>query len=110
MQSFAIPSSFYLFGQKITVEFVDTLIDNEDSTGLSVYRKNVIQLQRNNQGVTRPQTQIESTFFHELMHYVFFMLGKDDLRKDEEFVDTVARLVHQAMITAEYAGEKVVGL
>ena len=102
MTSFAIPSSFYLFGQKIIVEMVDTLADDEDATGLALYRKNVIQLQKHNVGIHRPQTQLESSFLHELMHYIFFMLGKDDLRKDEVLVDSIGRLLHQAMTTAEY--------
>ena len=102
MIPFAIPSSLYLFGQKITVEWVDTLIENDSATGLSIYRKNVIQLQKNNAGVVRPQQQIELTFLHELLHFVFFMLGKDDLRSDEEFIITVSGLLHQAMTTAEY--------
>jgi len=97
-----IPVSFYLFGQKITVEYVDLLVENEDATGLSLYRKNVIQLQKNNNGVARPQSQFESTFLHELMHFVFFMLGKNDLRNDEVLVDSIARLLHQALTTAEY--------
>ena len=102
MTSFAIPSSFYLFGQKITVKMVDMLVENEDSTGLSLYRKNVIQLQKQNAGISRPQSQMESTFLHELVHYIFFMLGKDDLRKDEVLVDNIAKLLHQAMTTTEY--------
>lgn len=103
MIPFAIPSSFYLFGQKIAVEWVDALIDGEDCTGLSVYRRNVIQLQKSNSGIIRSASQLESTFLHELVHYIFFMLGKDDLRKDEVLVDTIAKLLHQAMTTAEYA-------
>lgn len=102
MIPFAIPSSFYLFGQKIVVEYVDTLLDNESANGLSLYRKNVIHLQKNNAGIMRPDTQIESTFLHELVHFVFCMLGKNNLREDEELVDGVARLLHQAMTTAEY--------
>lgn len=102
MSTVRIPQSFYLFGQKIAVAYVDTLLESDDSTGMSLYRKNVIQLQKNNAGVTRPQSQIESTFFHELVHYVFFMMGKDDLRKDEGLVDMVGRLLHQALATAEY--------
>lgn len=98
-----IPTSFYLYGQKIRVEWVDTLINEEDSVGMSLYRKNVIQLQKNNHGIERPQTQIETTFLHELVHYVFYMLGKEDLRKDEGLVDGAARLLHQALVTAEYA-------
>ena len=104
-----IPSSFFLFGQEIVVEYTDRLIDNEDAVGMSLYRRNIIQIQKNNQGIVRPQTQIESTFFHELMHYVFFMLGKEDLRKDEDLVDVIGRLLHQAFMTAEYNEEILEG-
>ena len=102
MTAFPIPSSFWLFGQKITIEWIDMLVENEDATGLSLYRKNVIQIQKPNIGISRPQVQIECTFLHELMHYIFFMLSKDDLRKDEVLVDTIAKLLHQAFTTAEY--------
>jgi hypothetical protein len=102
MIPFAIPSSFYLFGQKITVEWSDTLVDMEDKTGQSIYRRNIIQLQTSNGGIIRPSSQLESTFLHELLHFVFFMLGKDDMRADEALVDTIARLLHQAFTTAEY--------
>ena len=94
-----------LYGQRIVVTWRDDLVDDEDKTGQAIYRRNVIEIQRNIGGIQRPQTQIESTFLHELVHYVFFMLNKDDLRADEELVDGVARLLHQAFMTAEYKEE-----
>ena len=97
-----IPVSFWLYGQKITVEMVDHLIEDADNIGESVYRKNLIKLQCNNAGIERPQTQIESTFCHELVHYILFMMEEDDLRKNEKFVDNFGRLLHQALNSMEY--------
>lgn len=97
-----IPRTFQLFGQTITVQFVDDLIEGEDSVGLSLYRKNLIQLQGPTASFTRPSTQIESTFFHELMHYIFYALDEEEMRKDEKLVDNIGRLLHQAFTTARY--------
>ena len=97
-----IPVSFWLYGQKITVESVDHLIEDEDNVGEVLFRKNLIRLQRNNAGVTRPQTQAESTFCHELVHYILFMMEESDLRGNEKFVDHFGRLLHQALNSMEY--------
>ena len=97
-----IPASFWLYGQKITVEFVDDLLEEEDCTGEALYRKNLIKLQRNNRAVDRPQTQAESTFCHELVHFILFVMEEDDLRKNEKFVEHLSRLLHQTLNSAEY--------
>lgn len=97
-----IPKSFHLVGQTITVELVSRLTDEQDAFGEAHYRKNRIVLQRNNDEITRPQTQIESTFCHELVHWIFFVMNEDDLRTNEKLVDQFARLLHQALTTMEY--------
>ena len=98
-----IPTSFWLYGQKITVNFVDDLLEGEDCVGEALYRKNLIRLQRNNKAIDRPQTQMEATFCHELVHFILLMMQEDDLRKNEKFVDHFGRLLHQALNTMEYA-------
>ena len=98
-----IPKSFQLFGQTITVEWLDRLIEDQDAVGEAHYRANRIVLQRNNDGIARPQTQSEATFCHELVHWIFFMMNEDDLRKNEKLVDVFGRLLHQALTTMEYA-------
>ena len=97
-----IPKSFQLLGQTITVEWMDRLIEDQDAVGESHYRKNRIVLQQHNDGIVRPQTQSEATFCHELVHWIFFMMNEDDLRKNEKLVDVFGRLLHQALITMEY--------
>ena len=97
-----IPTSFWLYGQNIAVNFDPTLSDVTDCVGESHYRRNEIVLQPNTEGVERLVSRVEQTFLHELVHYIFYMLGEDDLRKNEKLIDGVASLLHQAINTAEY--------
>jgi hypothetical protein len=45
---------------------------------------------------------MEHAYFHELVHCVLHTLGREKLSSDEQLVDTVAGLLHQAMKTAVY--------
>lgn len=100
-----IPKAFKLFGQTIAVEWVHRLTEEQDAVGEARFRKNCIVLQQNNEEISRPQTQIEATFCHELVHWIFFMMDEDDLRKNEKLVDNFGRLLHQALTTMEYETE-----
>ena len=97
-----IPASFFLLGQRITVEWSDEVIENDDATGLALYRKNRIVIQRNTHGVNRPQDQIERTFCHELVHWLLFTAGEHDLRNNEKLVELLGALLHQALASAVY--------
>lgn len=97
-----IPISFMLFGEKITVEQCDALLENDDCVGQALYRKNKIQLQRSTPSIARPTTHIEVSFLHELVHWIFKVLEEDELRKNEKLVECVGKLLHQALTTAEY--------
>lgn len=101
-QKFRIPSAVYLFGQRIDILFTPNLIETDDCVGCTRYRKNIIELQPCTDSVHRPLSQIEKTFFHELVHYIFYMLGETACDDNEKLVDGVAKLLHQAFVTAEY--------
>jgi hypothetical protein len=42
----------------------------------------------------------EQTFYHELIHAIFYMLGKDE--HDEKEVDVLATFLHHFIQSAEY--------
>lgn len=42
---------------------------------------------------------LEQTFLHELIHACLDAIGKSKLSKDEDFVDALAAVLHQYMIT-----------
>jgi Zn-dependent peptidase ImmA (M78 family) len=41
-----------------------------------------------------------TSFLHECVHAWLDQLGREDLSKDETFVDTLAGLVHQMLVTS----------
>lgn len=102
MQSVKIPTKFNLFGKTITVKMDQTLSYDADYCGVAKYRINEIRLQPNVKGIAIPQTTVEQTFYHELVHFILDAMRKNDMSNDEQFVDVFAALLHQAMQTAEY--------
>lgn len=96
-----IPKRFKLYAQEIEVEIVKDLFDKQDDCGLADYRQNKIQLQCI-ATQPRPTTQQEQWFCHELVHFILYHAGYDKLRKDEDLVERVSLLLHQALSTAEY--------
>jgi Zn-dependent peptidase ImmA (M78 family) len=101
-----IPSRLKLLGQTILVKYVDSLNDENDADGRAVYRKNVIEIQKNNGGITRPTEMQEHTFLHELTHFILNAMGESELRGNEKFVDVFSGLLHQALVTMEYDNGK----
>lgn len=97
-----IPKSFELFGQTITVEFVDDLVEEQEAHGISSLKKNLIQLQSTNAIVKRPITQIEQTFLHELVHNIYSAMGETKLCNNEKHIELFSQLLHQALTTQKY--------
>jgi Zn-dependent peptidase ImmA (M78 family) len=87
-----IPDSFTLLGCGYTVKVVKReQWAHEDCVGLFHPATNEIML------LKQPKERLEHTFLHELMHAVMHAMGREDLYKDEAFVDLTAGLIHQAL-------------
>lgn len=97
-----IPTAFQLFGQRIDVEYDDMLVYEHNALGCSLMGRNLIKLQPDTDQHPIKMEQMEQVFLHELTHWVLDMMDRDDLSKDEHFVDTFSHLLHQAMSTMEY--------
>lgn len=104
-----IPTSFNLHGHTITVEMSDELTDKEDARGLASYRLGKITIQRfNDKFYNRPDSQIEQTFYHELVHFILNEMGEKELQGNEKFVDIFSSLLHQAIVTMKFDCEECV--
>jgi hypothetical protein len=104
---FKIPNRFRLLGQTIEVELQSNLVYDNDNGGEARYRGNKIALQQSTEGFPRLLSQIEGNFFHELIHWILYMMGWVDsegvpLNDDEKFVRLVSGFLHQALTTMEY--------
>ncbi len=99
-----IPTSFKLFGQKISVVFEKSLNGQFGNAGEARYTENKIALMPDIEGVhNRPDDYQEQVFCHELTHHILNQMCERDLNNNEKFVDIFGSLLHQALSTAEYA-------
>ena len=88
-------------GTKIEVVEDVNILQNDDTQGQAVYRLDKIKIAPDTPSYSISQDKKEHIFLHELMHWVFYKLNKDDLRKDEDLVDMIADLLHQAIKSAD---------
>ena len=97
-----IPKSFKLFGSTITVEFDNDKCDQDESYGLVKFKSNKMFLSDFAQGFKIDLNEIESSYYHEMLHFILNRLGYDDLNDDEKFVKQVSKALQQCLTTQEY--------
>lgn len=93
-----LPKTITLAGITITVE---------DAPGLSQSRKLLAEARYNEQKIIIDRIAastdiVEQTFFHELCHWILYIMNEDEKRNDERHVDVFAHLLYQALKTAQY--------
>ncbi len=93
MGQIIIPKTFQIFAETYKVKQLNK-VDKEDSFGEYNPENNTIKIKKSLQ-----QDQLESTFYHELVHCLFLSLGYDKLYQDEVLVDSMGKALHQALKT-----------
>lgn len=84
---------------------VDHLVHSDDAVGHAAYRENLIRIQKSTNGTPRLPEQIEHTFYHERMHWMYYVMGEDDVRNNEKQSDIGGALLHQAHISMQFTEE-----
>jgi hypothetical protein len=97
-ESAIIPSSFWLGGLKIDVSYDENLHKNRRIVGEARYPSQSIVLD----SVILSKQLMEQNFFHELTHWILYVMNEDDLRNNEKFVDVFAYFMHQALVTRQW--------
>jgi hypothetical protein len=102
-----IPTSFKLLGKTITVVYDQSLDYRRGWCGSAQYRTDRILIQSSLDSHPRTAADIEQTFCHELVHYIFheagYMYSSDKALNDQEgLVEMCGSLLHQALTTMEY--------
>ena len=93
-----IPESIQLLG--VTVPVIPLVQDTKHRRqilGEASYVDKTIHLADACRGTPVPQQLKEHTFFHELLHQVLNSAGYGEQNEDEQFVDLVSGLLHQAL-------------
>lgn len=96
-ESTIIPKLFWLGGLQIDVSFDENLYRNRKIVGEARYPSQSITLD----SVTLSKQSTEQNYFHELTHWILYMMNEDDLRNNEKFVDVFATFLYQARITEQ---------
>ncbi len=96
-ESAIIPDSFWLGGLQIDVSYDENLYKNRKIVGEARYPSQSIFLD----SVVLNKQSTEQSFYHELTHWILYMMNEDDLRNNEKFVDVFATFLHQARVTEQ---------
>jgi len=99
---FTIPKAFSLLGHRIEVVTDSSIMHSDDCVGMFEHRKQRISLMPSIGDFPIPQSTIEQVFCHELVHALFFYAEKPKLFANEELVNLLGGLLHQALTTLEY--------
>lgn len=97
-----IPISFKLFATKISVVFDDSHLIEKNALGESSFSESKIRLATKTWRNDLPDEVILDSFYHEKVHMILDTMGRDELSKDEEFVEVFSRLLRQADETEEF--------
>ena len=96
-ESAIIPKSFWLGGLQIDVNYDENLYKNKKIVGEARYPLQSIAL---DPSITKKQS-IEQCYFHELTHWILYVMNEDELRSNEKFVDMFATFLYQARVTEQ---------
>lgn len=104
-----IPKRFKLMGHTIEVTENDKLAYERNWNGAACYDESRIELMPSSCVNPRSQSKVEQTFCHELSHFLLYYGGsainhelKQMAHTNEELVDLIGSLLHQALTTMEY--------
>jgi predicted SprT family Zn-dependent metalloprotease len=98
-----IPKTFELGGLTINVVFDETLFEKTQHVGKAKYADQTITMDP----TVTDREMLEQLFLHELVHWILFMMQKDDMQEDEEFINLFSHFLYQALITARPGDEEL---
>ena len=98
-----IARSFKLGSIEISTSF-DEKNDHDGNLGVANYDLSTISLSKTSNRKKINRDKIEQVYLHEVVHHILNAM-QDDKKKDEKFVDTFARFLHQFLNTSEESGE-----
>lgn len=97
-----IPTEFKLNGKKITVEFDDEYCEAEGYLGEADFDLRLITLTSKDGSKKLPKSEIDKTFYHELMHLILDAANRHQLKYNEDFVDAVGLLLYEFERTKKF--------
>lgn len=100
-----IPKRFKLLGHTIEVMEEPGRYYERNAYGACSYEGKWIKLVPPSDSHPVTPSSMEHTFLHELIHMCLYHTEQSKLNENEDFVDLMAGLLHQALSTMEYDDE-----
>jgi hypothetical protein len=94
----AIPKAIRLAGFTIEVVFSKTLYKDKGRVAEAVYQEHRIVIDNS----IMPLEAMAQAFYHELLHFVYYVLNEDEMRQNEKLIDVMAHLLLQASQATEH--------
>ena len=92
-----IPKKLELAG--LTIDICNSpTIKEENMIGQAAYAEQKIYLDFN----LAPKDITEQAFWHELIHWIFFMMNEEELRQKEKLIDLMAHFLYQAVKSGKF--------
>lgn len=88
-----IPKKINLAGVDVEIELYPGLMEEIGAVGCTMYEQQKILIDPTVDG----HDILQQTFVHELVHFILYVMGRQDLRTDEVFVDGFAHIIYQAL-------------
>lgn len=84
----------------MTIDIVreDNLVKDKKCIGEARYSKQQIAIDT----TQAPVELTEQSFYHELVHWILYVMGEDDKRNNEQFVDCFAHFLYQYEKTKQF--------
>lgn len=98
-----IPRKMRIGNRQYSVEIVEAMLQKRHR-GLINYEDRTIRLGlRSNVTHKRyPVTEVQETFWHEVIHGILYDMGRDTLNRDEKFVTEFAYRLTKAINSASF--------
>lgn len=91
-----IPKSFELGALRYDVKHVDELCHGVEYGNCNV-AETIVEIADTHHGKPVSECRKEQVFFHEFVHAILDILGKEDLNSDEEFVEAFSNMLCQGL-------------
>jgi predicted SprT family Zn-dependent metalloprotease len=86
-----IPRKITLAGIEVEIVREPGFMQKAGATGMACYEEQKIYIDPEVPGLD----MLKQTFVHEAVHFILYVMGRQELRQNEEFVDGFAHLAYQ---------------
>ena len=94
-KKYNIPKQIQIAGKVIDVVFDEKLTFNESAAGMADYSNERLVIRPDTPDYPVSMQSIQSTFWHEVLHWCFHIAGEFEARNDEKLINVTSEFLYQ---------------